>query len=62
MKLVVKLKNDSKLLVLSFQTEQERDRHFDLIRHSMTKVTLDIWSSPGIVLKIAEIVYIKKEV
>lgn len=61
MKIIIKLKNDLTELTLNFQTEQERDLQFDLISRSMSKVTLDVWSSPEIAIKVSEVVYIRKE-
>jgi len=59
--IIVKLKNDDVTINLKFDIEKERDDQFEMIKGRMGKVTLDIWYSDSIVIKITEISYIRKE-
>jgi hypothetical protein len=59
-RLLIKLRNDDEKIILNFETEETRNRHFDEIRKSMGKTTKDIWYSNTLALRIEEIAYLEK--
>jgi hypothetical protein len=59
-RLLIKLRNDDEKIILNFETEETRNRHFDEIRKSMGKITKDIWCSSTLAIRVDDIVYIEK--